>query len=195
MERYVGRIWVSGLVVALAALVFLLSDALTPITASDGAAPFRTALAQLGILYIIALFVERSLEVLIKAWRQGGKSALEHNLRTTAATAAEDPAAHAEADRRLQAYRAGTQRRALLVALTLGIMVALSGVRLLGPIFEPTTAAAAAAAQPPFQQDLFHFTDILLTAGLIAGGSATLHELLALIDDFLKSSRTRAKTR
>ena len=76
-------------------------------------------------------------------------------------------------------------------------MVALSGVRLLGPIFEPTTAAAAAAtaAQPPFQQDLFHFTDILLTAGLIAGGSATLHELLALIDDFLRSSRTRAKTR
>ena len=182
---------------ALAALVFLLSDALTPITASDGAAPFRTALAQLGILYIIALFVERSLEVLIKAWRQGGKSALEHNLRTAAATAAEDPAAHAEADRRLQAYRAGTQRRALLVALTLGIMVALSGVRLLGPIFDPTAATAAAAtaavAQPPFQQDLFHFTDILLTAGLIAGGSATLHELLALIDDFLRSSRTRAK--
>ena len=196
MERYVGRIWVASLVVALAALVFLLSDALTPIDPRDGAAPFRTALAQLGILYIIALFVERSLEVLIKAWRQGGKSALEHTLRTAAATAAEDPAAHAEADRRLQAYRAGTQRRALLVALTLGIMVALSGVRLLGPIFEPTTAAAAAAAaQPPFQQDLFHFTDILLTAGLIAGGSATLHELLALIDDFLKSSRTRAKTR
>ena len=195
MERYVGRIWVASLVVALAALVFFLSDALTPMGASDGVAPFRTALAQLGILYIIALFVERSLEVLIKAWRQGGKSALEHNLRTAAATAAEDPAAHAEADRQLQAYRAGTQRRALLVALTLGIMVALSGVRLLGPIFEPTTAAAAAAAQPPFQQDLFHFTDILLTAGLIAGGSATLHELLALIDDFLKSSRTRAKTR
>ena len=70
-------------------------------------------------------------------------------------------------------------------------MVALSGVRLLGPIFDAT----AAVAQPPFQQDLFHFTDILLTAGLIAGGSATLHELLALIDDFPKSSRTRAKSR
>ena len=187
MERYVGRIWVASLVVALAALVFFLSDALTPLDARDGAAPFRTALAQLGILYIIALFVERSLEVLIKAWRQGGKSALEADVRA----AAEGEPARAAAERSLQEYRAGTQRRALLVGLTLGIMVALSGVRLLGPIFDP----AATGAPPAFQQDLFRFTDILLTAGLIAGGSATLHELLALIDDFLKSSRTRAKSR
>ena len=34
--------------------------------------------------------------------------------------------------------------------------------------------------------------DIIVTAGLIAGGSATIHELMALVDDFLKKSRTRA---
>ena len=39
---------------------------------------------------------------------------------------------------------------------------------------------------------LFQFTDIILTAGLIAGGSSTIHELMALIDDFLKKSRKRA---
>ena len=66
-------------------------------------------------------------------------------------------------------------------------MVSLSGVRLLGPIFEFGAAASG------FQQGLFRSTNIILTAELIAGGSATNHELMALLDDFLKASRKRAK--
>ena len=84
-------------------------------------------------------------------------------------------------------YRAGTQRRALLVGLTLGILVSLSGVRLLGPILE-----FGGVDEWSFQQAVFQFTDIIVTAGLIAGGSATIHELMALVDDFLKTSRKRA---
>ena len=182
MERYIGRIWVALLVLALAIVVFSLGDSLKPIGTREGEAAFLTALTQLGILYIVALFVERSLEVFIKAWRQGGKSRLEEEARS----AADD--AKAEAAKELEEYRAGTQRRALLVGLTLGILVSLSGVRLLGPIFE-----FGAADGWSFQQALFQFTDIVVTAGLIAGGSATIHELMALIDDFLKTSRRRAK--
>ena len=66
-------------------------------------------------------------------------------------------------------------------------MVSLSGVRLLGPIFE------FGGAEASFQQAVFQFTDVILTAGLIAGGSATIHELMALVDDFLKTSPKRAK--
>ncbi len=94
----------------------------------------------------------------------------------------------AEAEKALAEYRAGTQRRALLVGLTLGILVSVSGVRLLGPIFE-----FGGADGWSFQRAVFQFTDIIVTAGLIAGGSATIHELMALIDDFLKTSRKRAK--
>ena len=72
MERNIGRIWVALLALALAVVVLFQGDSLTPIEMREGGAPFRTALVQLGILYIVALFVERSLEVLIKAWRQGG---------------------------------------------------------------------------------------------------------------------------
>ena len=68
--------------------------------------------------------------------------------------------------------------------------MSLSGVRLLGPIFE------FGVADPwSFQQAVFQFTDIIVTAGLIAGGSATIHELMALIDDFLKTSRRSANKR
>ena len=119
---------------------------------------------------------------MIKVWRQGRKSRLEEEARSA------EEAAKPEAEKALEEYRAGTQRRALLVGLTLGILVSLSGVRLLGPIFEIGVADASS-----FQQAVFQFTDIVVTAGLIAGGSATIHELMALIDDFLKTSRKQAK--
>ena len=181
MERNIGRIWVALLVLALAVLVVLQGDSLSPVEVGADEGPFLTALVQLGILYVVALFVERSLEVLLKAWRQAGKTRLQEKVRQ--AEASDRAAAESE----LREYRAGTQRRALLAGLTLGILVSLSGVRLLGPIFEFGAAASS------FQQAVFQFTDIILTAGLIAGGSATIHELMALIDDFLRASRKRAK--
>ena len=184
MQQNIGRIWLALLVLTLLAVLFFVGDDLKPIYTERGDAPFLTALSQLGILYIVALFVERSLEVLIKAWRQGGKSTLEHNEWS----AEKDSDAQTQAKKALAEYKAGTQRRALLLGLTLGVLVALSGVRLLGPIFsfDPTSHGW-------FQQAVFHFTDIIVTAGLIGGGSATIHELMALIDNFLKSSRQNAK--
>lgn len=180
MTQYIGRIWVSLAVLAVAIVIWVQGDALKAIETKPGEAPFLIALTQLGVLYIVALFVERALEVLIKAWRQGEKTRLENE---------EDSKLDAaQKKKRLEEYKAGTQRRALLSGLTLGILVSLSGVRLLGPVFEFDSINAGA-----FQQGLFHFTDIIITAGLVAGGSSTVHELMALIDDFLKASRKRAK--
>lgn len=180
MERYIGRIWVALLVVALGIVVVVQGDSLASAVVAADERPFLTALMQLGILYIVALFVERSLEVLLKAWRQGKKSRLEEQVRTA------EEGGRAAAETELREYRAGTQRRALLAGLTLGLLVSLSGVRFLGPIFDLVAASS-------LQQAVFRFTDIILTAGLIAGGSAAVHELMALIDDFLRASRKRAR--
>ena len=182
MEGNIGRIWLALLILALVVVVVSMGDSLTPIGTKEGEAPFLTALTQLGILYIVALFVERSLEVFIKAWRQAGKSSLEEDARSA------DAPDKAKAEKALEIYRTGTQRRALLLGLTLGILVSLSGVRLLGQIFEFGVADGWS-----LQQAMFQFVDIIVTAGLIAGGSATIHELMALVDDFLKASRKRAK--
>ena len=175
MEKHIGKIWISFVILALVIVVWLYGDTLKAIQPKSDGSPFFIALTQLGILYIIALFVERALEVLIKAWRQGGKARLEQEVDD------------GQRKRKLEEYKAGTKRRALLVGLTLGLLVSLSGVRLLGPIFQFSSISA-------FQEALFHFTDIIITAGLIAGGSSTIHELMALIDDFLKASRNRARS-
>lgn len=184
MEGYTGRIWLGLLALTLFILVFVFGDSLKPVTTNEN--PFQSALAQLGILYIVALFVERSLEVIIKAWRQGGKVARKDAERSAAAN--EGSEEHESAKLELQNYRVGTQKRALLLGLTMGGLVSLAGVRLLGAIFNIDSLS-----ESTFQLQMFNLTDIVLTAGLIAGGSATIHELMALIDEFFRSSRKGVK--
>lgn len=184
MEKNIGRIWISLAILAIAVIIWIAGDSLGAIKTTQGEAPFLIALTQLGILYIVALFVERALEVLIKAWRQGGRILLEEEIRSEP-----DNQAKIGKAKELEQYKAGTQRRALLAGFTLGALVSLAGVRLLGPIFDVSGEATS-----ELQASVFQFADILITAGLIAGGSATIHELMALIDDFLRASRKRAKT-
>ena len=117
----------------------------------------------------------------MKASRQDEKIRLEKRL------ASPEESDRADADTKLEEYRAGTRKRALLVGSTLGTLVSLSGVRLLGPMFEFEATAGWSV-----QEGLFHVTDVVITAGLIAGGSSTIHEVMALIDDFLRASRKRA---
>ena len=181
MGKYGGPICVGLLGAAVAFAVFGPGDAFVAVDVAEGVSPLPAAFSRLGVLYVVAVFIERALEVLLKTWRQGGKLRLEEEARS----AGEDGRAAAEA--KLRRYSVGTQRRALLFGLVLGVMVSLSGVRLLGSIFE------FGAGTVPFQRDLFHFTDVIVTAGLIAGGSATIHKAMALIEDLLNPNRTRAK--
>lgn len=182
MKTNIGRIWISIAVLILVIVIWWNGDSLQPIETRSDHSPFLIALTQLGILYIVALFVERSLEVVLKAWRQGGKVLIQEKI------AASTDDSKFEAEKNLQEYKAGTQRRALLLGLTLGLLVALSGIRLLGPMFDLHNAA-----EWTFQLALFQFTDIVITAGLVAGGSTTIHELMGLIDEFLRRSRKGVK--
>lgn len=182
MEKYIGRIWISLAILVVVCVIWWNGDSLKPLDPQSDGSPFLIALSQLGILYIVALFIERALEVLLKAWRQGEKIRLQEELAIRTGDS------KTKAERNLQEYKVGTQRRALLTGLTLGILVAVSGIRLLGPIFPFDHSA-----EWTFQLAMFQFTDIVITAGLIAGGSATIHELMALIDEFLRRSRKGVK--
>ena len=171
MANDIGRIWVGVAVVATGVVVAVGGGDLKAGAPADNA--LTGALTQLGVLYVVAVFVERALEVFIKAWRQSGRSVLESEL------AALDEGDPGTAKRRaLNEYRAGTRRRALLTGLSIGIVISLAGVRTLAVIFaEPPSAG--------FQEFLFQFSDVLVTGGLVAGGSAAVHEMMSLITRFL----------
>jgi hypothetical protein len=71
-------------------------------------------------------------------------------------------------------------------AFAIGILVGLSGVHTLKLIFDISSLSEAAT-----QEALFYGMDILLTAGLIAGGSKGINAVTAVIGDALEKSRRK----
>lgn len=170
------------------------------------------ALGVLGSLFIVALFVERAQQVYINVWRGMDRRALDRGLteaqenlqQAEAALAdpetpdAEKPDLHSklpalreavlEANAKIEDFRTETRKIALIGGMLLGVLIALVGPRLLEAIVTPL------GEPQPIQDGLFAALDVLITGGLIGGGSEGIHKLVSLITDFLDETRDRMKT-
>jgi hypothetical protein len=89
-------------------------------------------------------------------------------------------------DLSLVAYKAKTRRLASLVGIALGVLASGIGFRVLQNLV--TFDAIAGTPQAQF----FYAVDVLLTGTLLAGGSVAVHQVFALYDTFMESSRQRA---
>ncbi len=128
-------------------------------------------------LFLIALVVERFIEVFNSIWRRAGKVRClrkVHNARTERE--------RIDAQLHLDAYRSRTETLAMYGSFLMGLAVALSGVHILQVLFDISSL-------PAVQQTLFKATDIVLTAGLIAGGSKGINGLTSLFGNFLARSK------
>jgi hypothetical protein len=72
-------------------------------------------------------------------------------------------------------------------SLTLGILLALAGFRILETFMVPPPTA------PDFQNILFKVLDCILTASIIAGGTDGWHQIVSLISDITKAKRKEVK--
>lgn len=152
--------------------------------------PVRAAFDTLGILFIIALFVERANEVFISSTRAMRRKSADmeierlQKLVNDGKAKVEDETALSIAKNILLSYRTGTRVHTLSFAGLLGTLLALSGIRALSPLIEVQFEMLAQA-----QLLLLHFVDILLTVAIIAGGSAGVHTLLSTITDQLPDKK------
>lgn len=170
-----------------------------------------TALEVLGSLSIVALFVERAQQVYICVWRGMDRRALDGTLAeaqvelaATKAAIADDATPEAKrqdkqhelpvleeavlaARLEVDDFRAETKKMALIGGMLLGVLIALVGPRLLDAI------VVLPAGTGPVQAGLFDALDVLITGGLIGGGSEGIHQLVGLVTDFLEESRTRVR--
>lgn len=76
-----------------------------------------------------------------------------------------------------------TQKIALSFSVPISFVVALGGMRAFAPFLEHNTPQPAGAASSPMQLALFTAADVVLTAGLLAGGADGIHKIL---DRFIK---------
>ena len=134
-------------------------------------------------LFIITVIVERFIEVFNSIWRRKGR--LEHIRDVEYAGTDED---RIEAQRKLDAYRARTETLAMYSGFAIGIIIGICGLRTLHSIFD-------FAALQGFQKTAFLATDIVLTAGLIAGGSKGINAVTSLVSEFLEASKEQAEAK
>ena len=139
-------------------------------------------------LVMVALFIERVLEVFLTSWRaesagklkQRASNARNKRLDTDAPSAEEEEQTKHQSDTRRIAFVAGT---------TLGVIVAALGLRLLEMFVDP----AMFETLPHLQQRLFRTTDVLMTGAVLGGGSDALHQLVLVFTNFFQSAAGRAQ--
>ncbi|MCB9703760.1 MAG: hypothetical protein H6711_17825 [Myxococcales bacterium] len=149
-------------------------------------------------LFTISLVLERALEVFVSTWR--APTVREHELgiqrarrRLREAGSTSEREAASEALRKLedeaQRYRSGTHVFALQLGFTFGVAVAAVGVRALEGVLDPGALAAVSQGQSV----AFRAVDVLLTGGVIAGGSEAIHKVIQLFTTFMEATTQRVK--
>jgi hypothetical protein len=145
-------------------------------SSADITAPFQrdlgnlipSTLAGMGVLVVL---VERATEVVVNAVRTEDV-VLSSQLTRLGQQPGVSSQEYQDLAERLEKYKSGTQRLSLLVGLTIGVLVACTGVGFLNSILNLKMAV-------PAHLQLRRGVDILLTAGLLAGGSQAFHENVA----------------
>lgn len=134
-------------------------------------------------LFFITVIVERFIEVFNSIWRREGRLVLARAVEI----AAPGPEKN-EAQKELDAYRARTQTLAMYTGYALGIIIGLAGVRILTIMFVSSSLTGA-------QEILFHAMDILLTAGLIGGGSKGINAVTDVFGKYLEATSQKVEAR
>ena len=144
----------------------------------------QSALDSLAMLAFISLVLERSLEVFVHTIASPRKLMLQAEQKRLQQGEESNPENRQQLERvnnDIQKYKINTKMTTLLGALTIGILLGLSGVR----IFEPLFSLASLHAMPLFQQIMFRSLDIALTGLALAGGSNGIHLISKRIGSYV----------
>lgn len=86
-------------------------------------------------------------------------------------------------------WRNGTRNISMWLGLILGVIIAAVGIRTLGSIIDMSAIPNKA------QHDAFAVVDVLLTGGLLAGGSDGIHKVAELYRNFFESRSAQERNR
>lgn len=152
----------------------------------------------LAPLAVAATIIERSVEILISPWRDGGANKLVRAIDAIkarpadAATNAQNLADLKAASDALDDYRGKTQQYAFAASLMLGMLTSISGVRALWQFVDHTKFPNAGLTSDP-QQNFFLGLDMALSAALLAGGADGIHSVVNAITSFFDATADKAK--
>lgn len=153
----------------------------------------------LGTFFVLALFVERTLEVFITAWRGKETVTRENELQAAkealAKNAADSTLQQAVKDKSdwLVGYKCETQSIALRCGVVLGILIAAVGVRSFNTFVGQTAEPSAVAFWNNMQAGTFRVLDVLISGGIVGGGSEAIHKMMNVITGFFDATTKKVK--
>ena len=174
-----------GLVVVIFCAVF----ALLYFTKATGV-PFKSigetdVLAIITSMFVVAVFMERSIEAILTPVRVPDRQKIERELEDCQRAAKTDETKKKDViakQRELDTYRLKTAQRAYWLSFSFGLVISLVGIRTLAGLVEPEELKKLG----DLHQTMFSFVDIILTGGVIAGGSAAINKIASAISTFFK---------
>ena len=125
--------------------------------------------------------MERFIGAFNSIWRRRGRLELIRGVEN-----AKTKNEQIEAQKKLDAYRSRTETLAMYSGFAIGLIVGFAGVHTLQVIFDAGSLSGS-------QKTLFQGVDIVLTAGLIAGGSKGINAITSLLGNFLEASKQKVK--
>jgi len=186
----------TGNLVVIAALigsVVLAVSGKTPEAVTFKAITRDSVLGTLTWLFVVALFIERAVEVIVSTLRDADAALLEHAVQTEQdridAQSKVTPGAipylqtlHT-AQKNLLDYRSDTKELALCISFIISLIVSIAGVR----------AFAFIANSVPASNWLFSAVDILVTGAVLAGGTDAIHQMMNVIINLFNNAADKAK--
>ncbi|MEM7065475.1 MAG: hypothetical protein AAF572_20205 [Cyanobacteria bacterium P01_B01_bin.77] len=159
---------------------------------------FDVVIRRLSVLIIVALFLERALEVYKLSYFSQKKERLtaeveqrQLELNVLLLSRAEDSSKSEaiqeskeclfKAEEKLQVHQDYTRQRILQVAIVFALLLSAVGLRSLEGIVQYPSSETISEI---FRLYLFRVLDLSLTAGLIAGGSEGIHNIIKKIYSF-----------
>ncbi|HYR88886.1 MAG TPA: hypothetical protein VE422_32720 [Terriglobia bacterium] len=136
-------------------------------------------------LAVVALFMERALEVLLTPWRRSTVDQFEVQMK--AAEAAGAPTT--DLAEKLTLHKGETRELAFLSGLALGTLVSAAGVRSLQPLIDLQQFTGLSM----LQRNALTGIDVVMTASLLAGGSDGLHRIVSIFTTLFDRTKEKVK--
>jgi hypothetical protein len=129
--------------------------------------------------------MERAIEAILIPVRAPDRQKIEQELADIKRAAETDDTkkeVQIAKERELAIYRLKTAQRAYWISFGFGLIISLVGIRTLAGLVNPEDLKALG----DIHRTLFSFVDIVLTGGVIAGGSAAIDKIGRAISEFFK---------
>jgi hypothetical protein len=195
-RRKLGVLWVILAVLLVGGLVLASNVGNLSLNAKLGVGDVT---ALLTTFFVLALFVERTLEVFITAWRGEETVKRENELQTMKQALAQNPTestlqepVKTKTDWLVE-YKCETQAIALRSGLVLGILIAAAGVRSFDTFVTGSVVTNSTSFWPNIQTGTFNVLDVLVSGGIIGGGSNAIHKMMNVITEFFDATAKKVK--